>query len=98
MFGVGGAFYASYMTFIDPVSFTLIQFIPVVCIVIVGGIASFEGGILGTIILISIVEPLRIINLPIVYVGPLSQMLYAIVLCLVLLKKPQGLIGQITLK
>ena len=98
LFGVGGAFYASYMTFIDPASFTLMQLIPIVCIVIVGGIASFEGGILATIILVCIVEPLRIINLPIVYVGPISQMLYAVVLCLFLLKKPQGLYGQIILK
>lgn len=49
--GVAGSLYASYLTFIDPSSFTLLQLIPVLCIVIIGGLASLKGTIIATIIL-----------------------------------------------
>ena len=37
--GIAGSLYSHYITFIDPSSFTLLQLIPVLCIVVIGGLA-----------------------------------------------------------
>ena len=45
--GIGGALYAHKVTFISPEQFTLIQSIELVTIVIIGGIGSLHGAVLG---------------------------------------------------
>ena len=57
--GLAGSLYVSYITFIDPSSFTLLQLIPILCIVIIGGLASLKGTIIATIILVLLPEPDR---------------------------------------
>ncbi len=96
--GIAGSLYAHYITFIDPSSFTLLQLIPVLCIVIIGGLASLKGTILATIILVLLPEPLRFIGFPSSIVGPARQMIYALILLLILLYKPKGFCGKIELE
>lgn len=96
--GIAGSLYAHYITFIDPSSFTLMQLIPVVAIVIIGGLASLKGTIVATIILVLLPEPLRFIGFPSSIVGPARQMIYALLLLLILIKKPKGFYGRIELE
>ena len=77
--GIAGSLYASYITFIDPSSFTLMQLIPVLCIVIIGGLASLKGTIIATIVLVLLPEPLRFIGFPSSIVGPARQIIYALI-------------------
>jgi branched-chain amino acid transport system permease protein len=95
--GIAGSLYAHYITFIDPSSFTLLQLIPVLSIVIIGGLASLEGTILATIILMLLPEPLRFIGFPSSIVGPARQILYALLLLLILIYKPKGFYGRVSL-
>jgi branched-chain amino acid transport system permease protein len=95
--GIAGSLYAHYITFIDPSSFTLLQLIPVLSIVIIGGLASLEGTILATIILVLLPEPLRFIGFPSSIVGPARQILYALLLLLILIYKPKGFYGRVSL-
>jgi len=96
--GISGSLYAHYITFIDPSSFTLLQLIPVLCIVIIGGLASLKGTVIATIILILLPEPLRFIGFPSSIVGPMRQILYALILLLILIYKPKGFYGKIELE
>lgn len=96
--GIAGSLYAHYITFIDPSSFTLLQLIPVVAIVIIGGLASLKGTIIATIILVLLPEPLRFIGFPSSIVGPARQMIYALLLLLILIKKPKGFYGKVELE
>jgi len=96
--GIAGSLYSHYITFIDPSSFTLLQLIPVLCIVIIGGLASLKGTILATIILVLLPEPLRFIGFPSSIVGPARQMIYALILLLILLYKPKGFYGKVELE
>ena len=93
--GLAGSLFAHYITFIDPSAFVLSEIILVFTIVIVGGIASFRGSIFATIFLIILPEALRFIALPSSVLGPLRQILYALILLLVLLYKPRGLFGRV---
>ncbi|MBU4482152.1 branched-chain amino acid ABC transporter permease [Patescibacteria group bacterium] len=96
--GIAGSLYASYITFIDPSSFTLMQLIPVVCIVIIGGLASLKGTIIACIILVLLPEPLRFIGFPSSIVGPMRQIIYALILILILIYRPKGFYGKVELE
>jgi len=96
--GLAGSLYASYITFIDPSSFTLMQLIPIFCIVIIGGLASLKGTIIATIILVLLPEPLRFIGFPSSIIGPMRQIIYALLLLLILIYRPKGFYGQVELE
>ncbi len=95
--GIAGSLYAHYITYIDPSSFTIMALIPILCIVIIGGLASLKGTILATIILILLPEPLRFIGFPSSVVGPMRQIIYALILLLILIYRPKGLFGKVEL-
>ncbi|MCK4714119.1 MAG: branched-chain amino acid ABC transporter permease, partial [Candidatus Aenigmarchaeota archaeon] len=96
--GIAGSLYAHYITFIDPSSFTLLQFIPVLVIVIIGGLASLKGTIIATVIIILLPEPLRFIGFPSSVVGPARQIIYAVILLAILMYKPKGFYGKVELE
>ena len=96
--GVAGSLYAHYITFIDPSSFHLMQLIPVLTIVIIGGLASLKGTIIATVILTLLPEPLRFIGFPSSIIGPARQILYSLILLLILIYKPKGFYGRVELE
>ncbi len=56
---LGGAFYAHYVTFVSPSSFSLFQSVLVLMMVVVGGITNLWGAIVGAIIITLLPEALR---------------------------------------
>lgn len=96
--GIAGSLYAHHITFIDPSSFTIFQLIPVLSIVIIGGLASLKGTIISTIILVLLPEPLRFIGFPSSIIGPARQIIYALILILILLYRPKGFYGKVELE
>jgi branched-chain amino acid transport system permease protein len=96
--GIAGSLFAHYITFIDPSSFHLMQMIPILAIVIIAGLASLRGTVILSIILVLLPEPLRFIGFPSSMVGPMRQIIYALILLLILLYKPKGLFGKIELE
>jgi len=81
--GLAGSFFAYYLNFIDPSSFTLTEMIFLVTIVILGRPASLWGVAGATAFLVLLPEPIRLIPIASSYVGPLRQLLYAGILFLV---------------
>jgi len=96
--GTAGCLYAHFITYINPSSFSIMQLIPILCIVIIGGMASLRGTIIATIILILLPEPLRFIGFPSSIVGPMRQIIYALILLLILLYKPKGFFGKVEIE
>src|SRR3989338_5688379 len=78
--GIAGSVYAHYITYIDPGSFMLGEIILMLTIVIVGGIASLKGSVVATFLIVLIPELLRFFHLPSSVLGPVRQMLYALIL------------------
>lgn len=95
--GVAGSLYAHYITFIDPSSFSLIEMVLILSMVLVGGTGSLLGSVLGAVILILLPEPLRFLPLPSSVIGGLRQALYALLLIIIVMRRPQGIIGEDTL-
>ena len=92
--GIAGAFFASYIAFIDPSSFQLKEGIFLFTIIIVGGLSSAIGSVVGALILISLPEVLRFVGLPYETAAQLQQMIYGAMLLLMMIFKPQGLFGK----
>jgi branched-chain amino acid transport system permease protein len=92
--GIAGALYAHYITFIDPSSFTVMESITILLMVIFGGMGTLKGAVLGAFLLIAIPEGLRFIGLPSSIAAPIRQMLYGLTLIILMIYRPQGIIGR----
>lgn len=60
--GIAGALFAHYSTYIAPESFSFYLNIPLLCMVVVGGLASVKGSIIGTAILVLLPEAIRYVS------------------------------------
>ncbi len=92
--GIAGSLYAHYITFIDPSSFTVMESIIILLMVVFGGMGSLLGSFVGAAILVIFPELLRFIGMPSAVAAPLRQMIYGLLLIVLMLKRPQGILGQ----
>lgn len=92
--GIAGAFFASYITFIDPSTFTLNESIFILSIIILGGLANIRGSILGALFLILLPEILRFVGFPSDIAAQMRQVVYGVLLIVLMLYRPQGLLGE----
>lgn len=91
--GVAGSLYAHYITFIDPSSFTVMESITVLLMVIFGGMASIKGSLAGATTLVVFPEALRFLGMPSAIAAPTRQMIYGLLLVILMMKRPRGLFG-----
>ncbi len=83
---LAGSLFAAYLSYIDPSSFLFVEMIFVMTIAVVGRPGSYWGCIIATVFLVLLPEPLRFISLPASVLGPMRQMLYALILLAVVYK------------
>lgn len=96
--GIAGSLFAHYISFIDPASFILPEILLIFTIVIVGGLASVRGSIIGAIVIIMLPEALRFFQIASTAIGPLRQIVYALILLLILQFRPKGIFGKVDLE
>ncbi len=89
-----GSLYAHYLTYIDPTSFTAMESILVVSMVIIGGAGSKWGPVLGAVVLVTLPEVLRFVGMPSAIAANMRQIIYGLALVACMLWRPQGLIGE----
>lgn len=94
---ISGSLYASYISFIDPSSFTLNESIFLLTVIILGGLASTRGVIAGVVILTLLPEVLRFIGLPSEIAAQTRVILYGLALIYLMYKRPIGLFGKYSL-
>jgi branched-chain amino acid transport system permease protein len=98
MAAVAGALYATYITFIDPTSFTVMESIFIISIVIIGGAGSLWGSVLGAAVLVILPEALRFIGLPSSIAANVRQIIYGALLVIFMMWRPQGFLGEYSFK
>ena len=97
--GVAGLIYASYVSYIDPTSFTLDESIFIITALFIGGIGSrVWGPIVGAAVVVILPELLRFVGLPDAVAANLRQAIYGLVLIVLMFVRPQGLLGDAKLK
>ncbi len=92
--GIAGSLYAHYITFIDPSSFTVMESITIMLMVVFGGMASIRGSIVGAIVLVMFPEALRFLGMPSAIAANTRQMIYGLMLIILMIWRPQGLFGK----
>jgi branched-chain amino acid transport system permease protein len=84
--GLAGCLFASKMLFISPESFTFMESVLILCMVIIGGLGSIAGVIIGAIILVFLPEVLREVQL-------YRMLALGAGLVTLMIFRPQGLFG-----
>ena len=90
---LAGGLYAHYVTYIDPTSFDVMESILIMAMVIIGGAGSFWGPVVGAAVLVGIPETLRFFGLPNAEVANLREILYGSLIVIMMIVRPQGLVG-----
>lgn len=96
--GLAGIIYASYVSYIDPTSFTLDESIFILSALFIGGIGNTKGPVLGAVFVVLLPELLRFVGLPDSVAANLRQIIYGLALILVMYYRPQGLLGKTIMK
>ncbi len=91
---VAGSLFAAYITFIDPSTFTINESIFILSAIILGGLASNRGAVIGALVLILLPEFLRFVGFPADIAAQTRQAVYGVVLIVLMLYRPQGLVGE----
>ena len=96
--GVSGAMFASFQGFISPESFSLMESVMIVAMVVLGGIGHLPGVIMGAIALSALPEVLRYVAGPLQEMtggrldsAILRQLLIALAMITIMLLRPRGL-------
>jgi branched-chain amino acid transport system permease protein len=98
MASVAGVMYAYYISFIDPTSFTVMESIFIISIVIIGGAGNIWGSVLAAVILVILPEALRFVGMPSAIAANMRQIIYGGLLVMFMLFRPQGFIGEYSFK
>jgi branched-chain amino acid transport system permease protein len=93
MVGIAGGLYASYVSYIDPTSFSLNESILMLSMVIIGGTGNVRGPLTGAAVLILLPEALRFLQLPDAVAANVRLLAYGLLLVLMMHLRPQGLAG-----
>ncbi len=86
--GMAGVFFAAKTTFINPASFTFLESAIILCIVVLGGMGSIIGVILGALILILLPEYLRAF-------ADYRMLAFGVLLVVMMIFRPQGIITPV---
>jgi branched-chain amino acid transport system permease protein len=98
--GVSGAMFAAFQGFVSPESFSLMESVMIVAMVVLGGIGHLPGVILGAVLLSALPEVLRwvsgVFDLQSITGGRLDasilrQLLIALAMIAIMLARPRGL-------
>jgi branched-chain amino acid transport system permease protein len=94
MAGLAGGLFATYITFIDPSTFSLNESIFILAMIILGGMANLRGSVVGALFLILLPEILRFVGFPTDIAAQMRQVVYGALLVFLMLYRPQGLLGE----
>ncbi len=96
--GVSGAMFAAFQGFISPESFSLMESVMIVAMVVLGGVGHLPGVILGAVLLSALPEVLRYVAGPLqsmtggrLDASILRQLLIALAMISVMLLRPRGI-------
>jgi branched-chain amino acid transport system permease protein len=86
--GLGGALYAHFITYINPIDFGFMKSIEILNMVVLGGMGSIPGTVLGAVVLTVAPETLR-------FVDQYRMLFYGALLVMMMIFRPNGLLGGV---
>ncbi len=87
MAGVAGGLFAHYLMYIHPKSFTFLRSIEIIIMIVIGGLGSISGSVLGAVLFIGLTEGLR-------QFAQYRMVLFSFLLIVLMIVRPQGILGH----
>ncbi len=88
--GIAGGLFAHWFRYLNPSSFAFVKSIEILSMVVLGGMGSLEGPVVGAVVLTFAPELLRGVSS---FVSQYRMLFYGALLVIMMLVRPQGLIG-----
>jgi branched-chain amino acid transport system permease protein len=85
--GMAGGLFAFYNMYLNPNSFTFIKSIEFIIMIVIGGLGSILGAVVGAVLYIAMTEGLRAFE-------QYRMVLFSLLLVLIMIFRPQGLFGH----
>jgi branched-chain amino acid transport system permease protein len=92
--GLAGGLYAHYFLFIAPEQFDVLYSAAILTMVVVGGVRTVWGPVVGAILLQILPQALNFLNLPTSVTGPMQGILFTGLVLVFLFLKPNGILGR----
>uniref|UniRef100_C6DYN6 Inner-membrane translocator n=1 Tax=Geobacter sp. (strain M21) TaxID=443144 RepID=C6DYN6_GEOSM len=90
MAGVGGGLYAHFLSYINPSDFGFLKSVDILAMVVLGGLGSVPGTVIGSSVLASAPEFLR-------FMSQYRMLVYGALLVFLMVFRPNGLLGGVNL-
>ena len=87
MAGVGGGLFGHYLMYVHTNSFTFIKSIEIIIMIVIGGLGSITGSVVGAVLYIALTEGLR-------GFAQYRMILFSLLLIVIMIVRPQGLLGH----
>jgi branched-chain amino acid transport system permease protein len=87
MAGIGGGLFGHYLMYLHTNSFTFIKSIEIIIMIVIGGLGSITGSVLGAVLYIGLTEGLR-------EFAQYRMVLFSLLLIVIMIVRPQGILGH----
>ncbi|HEY1434140.1 MAG TPA: branched-chain amino acid ABC transporter permease, partial [Thermoanaerobaculia bacterium] len=87
MAGIAGGLFAHYLMYINVRSFTFLKSFEIIIMIVIGGLGSITGSVLGAVLFISLTEGLR-------EFAQYRMVLFSLMLIVLMIVRPQGILGH----
>jgi len=87
MAGIAGGLFGHYLMYIHTNSFTFLRSFEIIIMIVIGGLGSISGSILGAVLFITLTEGLR-------QFAQYRMVLFSLLLILLMIIRPQGILGH----
>ena len=87
MAGVAGGLFAHYLMYIHTNSFTFLKSFEIIIMIVIGGLGSISGSVLGAVLFIGLTEGLR-------EFAQYRMILFSLLLIVIMIVRPQGILGH----
>jgi branched-chain amino acid transport system permease protein len=92
--GLAGGLYAYYYQYVNPDQFEILQSSMILTMVVVGGMGSQWGPVVGAVLLLFMPQAIGFLNFPPSVMAPLQGLLYSLLVIVFLFVRPQGLMAS----
>jgi branched-chain amino acid transport system permease protein len=97
--GVAGALFAFQEAFVNVESFTLDQSVLVLAMVVIGGVGTLAGPLIGAVLLLMLPAGLTFLPfIPPTDIGAVQQLIYGLAMTLLMIFRPAGIAGRRTVR
>lgn len=92
--GIAGGLYAFYYQYVSPEQFEVLHSAQILTMVVLGGMGTTYGPVVGAMILIAVPQVITFLNLPPNIMAPLQGIIFTTLVMLFLFLRPAGLVGS----